>query len=488
LSETSVSFNDSARTTEQRDLLPVVVQILYVVAPLEILMVYAGTTELNAGMVVGGGIGVIGWLLFASSRLGLSWREDRSIIYMLLFLCLGALSTSLTVYGMPAIQKGVINLLAILAMVGMVMVVKQALIQWPHLFPHIVRIAAVTTGVAGLTVIFQSFVSNVLGQPDWFDLSFLNTFWGQLWWRFSPQGGLARAQGIYAEPSSVAAYIGMASGLALVRLGLAGPRWRNEIRSFVPAWTAASVLASIILSFSAVAYAGLFAAYLGTLATRITFSVRSIVLLVMGSAVAAALLALAAVQAGETIRDRFIDLVVLNQLGDASGNNAVDRETNLSVQVLFLNAYVTLENFAANPWLGAGVGAHPFAYQALVPALPLASSSAIGLNAMDANALALRLLSETGILGTAIFTAAVLSAWLRTRRIVLTRHSGPSLLLRALAIGLNGGLAGVFAAKMFRLPNYYSAEFWALFALCVAVPALASMSASVVRERYPRNA
>jgi hypothetical protein len=240
----------------------------------------------------------------------------------------------------------------------------------------------------------------------------------------------------------------------------------------------------MILSFSAVAYAGLFAAYLGGLASRMRFSVGSIVLLLIGSAAIVAILALAALQAGDVIRERVLDLAVFSQFGQADGTGRVDQDTNLSVQVLFLNAYVTLANVTANPWFGAGVGAHPFAYDALVPAMPLASRSAIGLNAADANSLALRLLSETGVLGTAMFTVAVLSAWFSVRRVVLTRDSTLDPRLKALAIALNSGLAGVFAAKMLRVPTYYGAEFWSLFALCITIPALASMSASTRLRKH----
>ncbi len=184
MSGTSIPLRDS----EQSDLLPVLIQTLYVVAPLQILMVYAGTTELTAGMAVGALIGIVGALLIASSRLSLQWRDDRPIVYMLLFLCLGVLSTSQTVYGAPAIQRGAVNLSAIFAMVLMAIVVKQAFVQWPHLFTHAVRITAVITGFAGLTAIFQSVVSNVLLQPELFDLRFINAFWGEIWWRFFPHG------------------------------------------------------------------------------------------------------------------------------------------------------------------------------------------------------------------------------------------------------------------------------------------------------------
>jgi O-antigen ligase len=110
---------------------------------------------------------------------------------------------------------------------------------------------------------------------------------------------------------------------------------------------------------------------------------------------------------------------------------------------------------------------------------------------MDASALVLRLLSETGLLGTAMFTLAVLSAWLRVRKVLLApdglaRPVPPS--FKAVAIGLNASLVGVFAAMMFRIPHYYAAEFWSLFALCVAMPALGAVSASVLLQRPHRDA
>jgi hypothetical protein len=461
----------------------VLVQLLYVFIPLQIVMIYAGTTELSAGLVIGAMIGGAGALLLASSRLSLRWSEDRPTICMLLFLCFATLSTMQTIYGMPAIQKGAINLSAMLAMTLMTLVVKRTFVQSPSLLPHVVRIMATVTGIAGLTVILQSFVATVFQQPRFFDLSFTNDIWGAQWYRFGQEGTLVRAQGIFAEPSALAVYIGIAGGLAVVRLGLVGSKWRDQVRLFVPAWVAASVLVSIVLSFSSVAYVALFAGYLGALATRIRFRLRSILLLVFGGAAAAAILVVAALQAGDALRDRFLDLAVFSQLGNAGDAGAVDRNTNLSVQVLFLNAYVTLENLIANPWLGAGVGAHPFAYESFEPELPLPARTGMGINAMDANSLFLRLLSETGILGTLLFTAAVLAAWYRTRKVVLAQDGDANLPLKAIAIGVNGGLIGVFAAKMLRAPNYYGAEFWALFALCIAIPALASMARSVDVER-----
>jgi len=462
----------------------VLIQLFYIVAPFEILMVYAGTTELTAGMAGGAGIGTIGLLALLSSRLGLSWSADRPVAYMLLFLCSGALSTALTAYGMPAIQRGAINLPAMLAMVVMALVVKQAFVQWPRLFPHVVRITAAMTGVAGLTAIYQSFVGNVLGMRELFDLSFMNSVWGEFWWRPGPPGGLVRAQGIFAEPSFLAAYVGMASGLAMARLGLYGAKLGGNLRDIVPAWAAFSILGSLVLSFSAVVYAGLLATYLGALASKTTFSVRSILFFSIGSAVALIVLVILALQANDAIVNRVAGMMIFSQLNAIDPNTmpgaGIDVSAQLSVQILFMNAYVTLQNLIASPLLGAGVGAHPFAHAAILstlPDLPGLAPGADTLNRMDASALLLRLLSETGILGTALFTAAILSAWFRARKLVLSigEDRGPGRQShKAIAIALNGSLIGVFVAMLLHIPHYYAAEFWGLFALSATLPALAS--------------
>jgi hypothetical protein len=469
--------------SERRDFLAVLIQCLYVVAPLEILLIYVGTTKLTAGMATGALLGLVGLLLFASSRLSLSWRADRPMVYMFVFLALAAFSTVQTPYGAPAIQKGAINLIAMLAMVSMVLVVTHAFGQWPNLFPHVVRITAIMTGIAGYTVVLQSFLSNVLLQPQLFDLSFVNALVGEMWWEFTNEFGFVRAHGIFKEPASLATYVGIGSGLALVRLGVLGSKQALELRALVPKWAAAGILGGLILTFSTVVYAGLLAASFGALASRTTFGFRPILLFVVGSAAAILIVGLLALQAGDVIVQRIIGLAVFSQIGANESNALGTSDINLSVQVLFLNAYVTLQNLAADPLLGAGVGAHPFAFDALAPALPVLPAdvaSSLRTSTMDASALALRLLSETGILGTLMFTAAVLSAWFRVRRVALDASADAvDFPLKTIALALNGSLAGVFGAMMIRSPNYYGAEFWALLALCVAISALGS------RVRHP---
>lgn len=61
------------------------------------------------------------------------------------------------------------------------------------------------------------------------------------------------------------------------------------------------------------------------------------------------------------------------------------------------NFHVSLENFKHNPFLGSGLGSHPIAFMKY----SIASTDVVGLdyNKMDANSMALRIMSETGIYG-----------------------------------------------------------------------------------------
>jgi hypothetical protein len=476
------------RSSEQPDLLPTAIQLFYFVAPLEILMVYAGTTELTAGMVGGAALGTAGVVLLLSSGLTVSWQLDRPLVYMLLFLLAGTVSTALTVYGPPAIQRGLTNIFAMTALAVMALVVRQAASQLPWLLPHLVRIMSTMAGFAGLTVLYQSFVSNVLGIPELFDLSAVNTFWNEGWWRFGGGSGIVRAQGIYAEPSFLAAYLGMASGVALTRLGFFGSRWRHLLHNLVPGWAAITIIVALILSLSTVVYAGLFVAYLGGWSSKTRFTARSIAAFLTAATCALAGLTFVAMQ-NTDILERLTSLAVFNQLdaidADTNANGQIDVSAQLTVQILFVNAYVALQNILVNPIFGAGVGAHPYSHDTFVAGLPLLmgmAPEAIRLNTMDAGALLLRLLSETGILGTALFTAAVSSAWLRTRLVVIACHGYANARqesVGAIALGLNSGLVAVYVAMLLHIPHYYTAPFWGLFALCVAIPILRSETGCV---------
>jgi hypothetical protein len=184
-----------------------------------------------------------------------------------------------------------------------------------------------------------------------------------------------------------------------------------------------------------------------------------------------------ALQVGPGVLERFVGLTIFSQLGELDISALDNGDINFSVMVLFLNAQVAFHNLMTHPILGVGLGAHGTTYEQLLPSLANIRNSAAGLNSNDAAALFLRLISETGILGTFMFTAPFASAWLRVRRTIIniekTRVTPEAASFIALAVGLNGALLGVFVAYFGHIPHYYDPQLWGLFALCVVIPVLA---------------
>lgn len=468
----------SAPYAKRHEFLSVSVQLLYAVSPIQMLLIVVGTTLISAGMILGALVGAVGLILLAHSYIGLSLNRDRPIIYAILFLGVGVLGTAMTPYGPPAVANGVVSLCAMLAMISMTLVVVRMLAHAPHLFRHLVRIMAISAGVMGLTVLLQFFIANVLQMPALFDLSALNALWGFRIWSPTVTTGFIRPRGLFLEPVYIAGFVGIASGVAMIRLGFLGSALRQSLVGIVPGWAAFSVVASQILSFSGTVYAALFVTFVAALASGTHLRWKSVAKFVVGTLVAIGFATGLALQAGDIIVDRIADLIVFQQLADIDALVPGDNPVNFTVMVLFSNAYVALQNLISNPLFGAGVGAHPFAYDALSFSIPEIFEYGRGISSADSGALIIRLISETGILGTLTFSAAIFSAWYRSRRTILTLGREPNIpgqnSFKAMAIGVSGAMIGVYAGFLIHIAHYYEPPFWTLFALCVAIPAVAS--------------
>jgi hypothetical protein len=154
----------------------------------------------------------------------------------------------------------------------------------------------------------------------------------------------------------------------------------------------------------------------------------------------------------------------------------VERAEDISAIALAVNLAVMRANLARAPMLGAGLGAHPVTYDRENPGLGRlpADIVTVGLNKEDAASLLIRLLSESGILGTAAFVMGWIIAIARSRRAILARMStgrAPEV-FSALAIGLTASMIGVGVACMARAPQYYAPWFWLPMALTASVPDL----------------
>jgi hypothetical protein len=98
----------------------------------------------------------------------------------------------------------------------------------------------------------------------------------------------------------------------------------------------------------------------------------------------------------------------------------------------------------------------------------------VGMNKEDAASLLIRLLSESGILGTVAFITGWILAVTRARRVILASISArmaPNVFL-SLAIGVTASMISVGIACMARAPQYYAPWLWLPMALTASVPEL----------------
>ena len=166
------------------------------------------------------------------------------------------------------------------------------------------------------------------------------------------------------------------------------------------------------------------------------------------------------------------------------------RAEDLSAIALAVNLSVMRANLARAPMLGAGLGAHPVTYDRENPGLGRlpAEIVTVGMNKEDAASLLIRLLSESGILGTFAFIAGWMLAVARSRRFILASigtDSAPNVFL-SLAIGVTASMVGVGVACLARAPQYYAPWFWLPMALTASVPELLSRIEEAARR--PGNA
>jgi hypothetical protein len=89
--------------------------------------------------------------------------------------------------------------------------------------------------------------------------------------------------------------------------------------------------------------------------------------------------------------------------------------------VLYNNYHIAIENFKVHPLFGTGLGSHPTAFDKY-SLTNLAGAVDIEFNKMDANSMALRLMSETGIYGLAVMFYILFKCWIFKQRSASEEH------------------------------------------------------------------
>lgn len=347
----------------------------------------------------------------------------------------------------------------------------------PQIYFALLNMVMKVLSAIGGIAIFQFIINNLL-QSYIIDFAWLNIFAGDLVISAgSKLGGLWRATSLASEPSILGTFLTVGVGPAMLRLGLAGSATRIAIRPFMSVWSAFAIVGGIVATLSSLGY---LAALLSLAATWL-FSPRvrfARVLTYLG-------IALALLSAGATtliasqseLASKLLTLGLITQAarGERIKGVGTDDVTALAIATNFT---VMQKNLAANPALGVGIGSHPIAFAASDLAIFAALPKAIlYLNSQDAASLAIRLASETGLLGLGVFFIFLLGSMSTLRQAILTVTArvpqDPRFrCVAAMMVGLSASMVGSAVASLVRIGFYFGGPFWMSMVLVAALPAL----------------
>jgi len=450
----------------------VLLALLFVTLPLDALGRVVAGSLITPADVVGAAIAILTLGCLATGRYRIDGSLDKAILVFAIFLFLGAISVIFSDYSAQIFSKGFVQVGGVSIMLLACIATVNEVARRPVLFAGYIRLCVMVLAIVSLIGVAQFILSNLLGHPEMLDFSFLNRWaGGNVWYNRGSLDGIVRANSILQEPSAVGMVLGVGAGAALIRLGLRGKSHRNAVRRVIPAWCAILILLGFVVTVSLIDVFLLFmvGASLWVISRRISASaiatMTAAMVLIGGVAYAAIL---------STLPDLSEKLGSMGSI--TSDDLRVKRAEDLSAIALAVNLAVMRTNLARDPMLGAGFGAHPVTYDRENPGLGRLPTdlASIGLNKEDAASLLIRLLSESGILGTVAFVAGWILAVTRSRRCVLANISAriePDV-FSSLAIGVTASMIGVGVACMARAPQYYAPWFWLPMALTASVPEL----------------
>lgn len=464
----------------------VLLAILFVTLPLDALGHVVAGSLVTPADVVGLAIALLTIERLVTRRYRLHPSVNKSIVAFALFLFVGTLSVILSDDFPQIVTKGFVQVSGVAIMLLACIATMNEVACRPVLFAGYLRLAVIVLAIVALIGVAQFVLANALGHPGLLEFGFLNRWsGGNVWFNFGSVDGMVRANSIMQEPSALGMVLGTVAGVALIRLGLRGGSHHDVLRKIIPLWGAISIVAGFVVTFSLIDFFLLMvvAGSLWMMSRRIsgsaiaTLAVATILVGVLGYAAIASTLPELGEKLGATESITSDDI-------------QVKRAEDLSAIALAVNLSVMRANLARAPMLGAGLGAHPVTYDRENPGLGRlpAEIVSVGMNKEDAASLLIRLLSESGILGTLAFIAGWMLAIARSRRFILASigtDSAPNVFL-SLAIGVTASMVGVGVACLARAPQYYAPWFWLPMALTVSVPELLSRIEEAARR--PGNA
>jgi len=234
---------------------------------------------------------------------------------------------------------------------------------------------AVFIGMVGL---FQEF-SYIIGFKLGYDYSFLPS-----WRLYRLNDFLLKINSIISEPAAFCYVMMPAFFIAIT--GLTGAKYK-----FLSKWKSGIIILSVMLSFSATGYIGILTSIFLVFYNygKIKSLIHGIVIMMLFGGFF-------------YTRVDSIKLRVDDSVGVLSGKQTL-YAANPSTFVLYSHALIAYRSFKENPLFGSGLGSHLISYNKFIGEVINTEKRTTFLNMEDANSLFLRLLSETGIVGLAMF-------------------------------------------------------------------------------------
>jgi hypothetical protein len=462
----------------------VLLAALFVTLPLDALGRVVGGSLITPADVIASVIATITLARLAAGRYRVRYNLGNPILIFAMFLLVGAMSVIFSRDSSSIAAKGFVQVGGLFIMLLACVALANEVGRRPVLFAGYLRLCVIVLAIVSLIGAAQFICANAAGRPEMLSFSFLNRWsGGNVWYNRGSLDGIVRANSILQEPSALGMVLGAGAGVALIRLGLRGRQARAAVEHVIPASAAISILLGFLVTVSLIDFALLLVVTAALWMVSQHIRARALA----AWALATSLLAVAGYGAlAATLPELGEKLSALGSL--TSDDIRVKRAEDLSAIALAVNLSVMRANLARDPILGAGLGAHPVTYDRENPGLGRlpAEIVTIGMNKEDAASLLIRLLSESGLLGTCVFVTGWMVAIARSRRCILAsaaRDQSPNTLL-VLATGVTASMVGIGVACLARAPQYYAPWFWLPMALTASVPQLL---AQVEREIHPRR-
>jgi hypothetical protein len=404
-----------------------------------------------------------------------SKNRDTWILFALVFLVVGVNSIAFSSYGEKVVAKGVIQLVGIFVSMLVVIAISEEIKRVPPFFFKLVRLSCIVLGSTGVVAILQSIYFNSIGTGSLFDFSFMNSIAGGSVWRDPANiGFIHRANSIYAEPAHMTRYLGLMCGVALMRVGFLGREFSHAIAGLIPKWCAWAILLAFLVSISLLGFALLM---IVGVACRLVIQRNVIKTFFKGIRyffIPLVGILFMAFLAGPELQSKLLTTnLIFSDEGRDVQIGSFETE-QVSALAIAMNIIVMEDNLKSYPWFGVGLGGHPVSYYANPPPAAAAIEPLFGLNADDASGTLVRLLSETGIVGTAVYMSMVIYIIWRLKKVIVRsmetrkRLNQPPSASLALAIGIAGSLVGVFIITLARAGQYYELPLWLSMALAIS--------------------